>query len=107
MPEIADRERRFDLQLPVEIRGRQPSGARFVESSRTLNVSGAGVSFECRRRLGVGDEVTLEIQLPPPLQKHFGGHPVYRARAVVSRVERHTGEDVDRVAARFLGEAPD
>jgi hypothetical protein len=52
----------------------------------------------------VGSRVTLHIQLPPRLRRHFGGKSIYRARAVVCRVERFENQPVSRVGVRFLAE---
>jgi hypothetical protein len=38
------------------------------------------------------------------LRRHFGEKDVYRARAVVCRVERFEGDEVASIGARFLGE---
>ncbi len=46
----------------------------------------------------------MQIALPPPLRRHFGGKAVYRARAVVCRVEPSLSDGVFRVGVRFLGE---
>jgi len=102
---ITDRERRISLHLSLEASGDDVSGAPFVEATRTLNLSGGGVLFESQKRLLVGSQLNLRIQLPPPLRKHFGGQSEYRARAVVCRVERFEGGAVSRIGARFLGEA--
>jgi len=105
MVEITARERRLSLHLALEVSGDDASGAPFVEATRSLNLSGGGVLFESRRRLLVGARVSLVITLPPALRGHFGGHPEYRARAVVCRVERFEGSPVSRIGVRFLGEA--
>jgi hypothetical protein len=104
MTTLTDREKRVGLHLPVDVSGRDAGGATFAESSRTINISGGGICFESHRNLLVGLRLTLHIQLPPPLRKHFGGRSVYRARAVVCRVERFEGEPASRIGARFLGE---
>jgi hypothetical protein len=104
MPEITDREKRVGLQLPVDVSGLDVAGAPFSESTRSVNVSGGGFCFETSKKLDVGSRVTVHIHLPPRLRKHFGSRPVYRARAVVCRVERFEGQPVARIGARFLGE---
>jgi hypothetical protein len=48
--------------------------------------------------------VTLHIQLPARLRRHFAGKSVYRARAVVCRVERFENQAVSRIGVRFLAE---
>jgi hypothetical protein len=101
---IADREKRVGLRLPVSVSGRDVGGAPFAEATRSLNISGGGLCFESRQNLGVGSRVSVRIELPPPLRKHFGSKATYRALAVVCRVERNEGETVCRVGARFLEE---
>jgi hypothetical protein len=105
MNTLAEREKRVGLHLPLEVSGEEASGLPFSEETRSLNISGGGILFESRHNLLVGSHLTLAIQVPPSLQKRFGNRPVYRARAVVCRVERFEGESVSRVGARFLGEA--
>ena len=105
MNAMSEREKRVGLHLPLEAQGEEASGSPFSEETRSLNISGGGILFESHHNLLVGSQLTLAIQVPPPLQKHFGNRPVYRARAVVCRVERFEGEPVSRVGARFLGEA--
>src|SRR5262245_29653511 len=101
---FTERERRLGLHLPVEVSGLRAGGAPFADSSRSLNISGGGICFETRHPLMVGSRLTLHIQLPPPLRKHFRGRAVYRCRAVVCRVERFEGQSLSRIGARFLGE---
>jgi PilZ domain-containing protein len=104
MRTLTQREKRIGLHLPLEVSGQDAEGASFRESTHTVNISGGGVCFEMNRLPFVGARLTLNIQLPPPLRKHFGGQAVYRARAVVCRVERYEGHGACRVGARFLGE---
>jgi hypothetical protein len=101
---LADRKRRIELHLPVSVDGRDESGSSFREESRTHNISGGGVCFETVRHLPVGERLALEIRIPEGLQRHFGGHPVYRVKAVVCRVERFEESRTSRVGARFVGE---
>jgi hypothetical protein len=101
---LVEREKRVGLHLPVEVRGEDAGGVRFTEVSRSVNVSGGGICFESHRTLAVGARLHLSIDLPLSLRRHFGDQDVYRARAVVCRVERFEGEDVARVGARFLGD---
>jgi hypothetical protein len=102
--QLVEREKRLELHLSVRVRGEDVAGVPFSEASRTLNISGGGICFECHRNLTVGARVALAIELPPPLRPRFGDRPVYRARAVVCRVERFEGQPVARIGARFLGE---
>jgi len=104
MVRITEREKRVGLHLSLNVSGHEAGGAPFAESSRSVNVSGGGLCFETRCTLVVGARVTVQVALPPPLRKHFGGKAVYRARAVVCRVEQSLSEAVSRVGVRFLGE---
>ena len=96
-----EREKRLSLHLPVEVSGEDPDGGSVQDTARSLNISGGGICFEARVHVPVGSRLTLDIQLPEALRKHFGGRPVYRARAVVCRSERLDGS-LSRVGARFL-----
>lgn len=102
-----DRERRIGLHLPVAVSGEDEAGVPFVQSTRTLNISGGGVCFQSSRQFLVGTRLRLDIQLPPALQGRFGGQNVYRVRAVVCRVENFEGEAGARIGARFLGDVED
>src|SRR5262245_26442219 len=104
MTTLTDRGRRVGLQLSLDVAGQDERGATFAESTRTLNISGGGLCFESRKKLLVGARVTLHIQLPPRLRRHFAGKSVYRARAVVCRVERFENQVASRIGVRFLGE---
>jgi c-di-GMP-binding flagellar brake protein YcgR len=101
---LVEREKRLTLHLPVEVRGEDQAGRRFVERTRTLNVSGGGLCLESRRTLEIGARLSLAIELPPKLRRHFGDRELYRARAVVCRVERPATTELARVGARFLRE---
>jgi hypothetical protein len=99
-----ERERRRGLQLLLEVRGRDVLGRLFREHTRSVNVSGGGICFESRQKLAIGARLELVIELPAALRRHFGGRALYRARALVCRVEHFEDEAGFRVGARFLGE---
>ena len=103
MPRLSKREQRLGLDLPVSVAAQDVFGVSFTEATRSLNVSGGGICFESRHRLQPGSRLTLQVQLPPGLRRHFGGASVYKARAVVCRVEGCEGQPTSRVGARFLG----
>ena len=100
-----DREKRVGLHLTLDVAGQDAAGAAFHETSRTLNISGGGVLFESHRNLLVGSRMTLAIEIPESLRKHFGNRPIYNVKAVICRVESFEGEQAHRIGARFLGEA--
>ena len=107
MLQLSERQRRLGLQLPLHVSGEDAAGSRFVEHTRSLNVSGGGVGFECTRPLEVGAHVTIRIEIPPRLRPRFAERSVYATRAIVCRSERLPEGDVYRVGARFLGELDD
>ena len=92
------------LHLTVDVAGQDAAGAAFNDTTRTLNISGGGVLFESHRNLLVGSRLTLAIQIPDSLRKHFGNRPIYNVKAVICRVESFEGEQAHRIGARFLGE---
>jgi hypothetical protein len=102
---LIERDKRVALQLPVEVRGEDSAGGSFTEHTRSLNVSGGGICFESHRPLSIGARLRLAIELPVNLRRHFGNKDVYRARAVVCRVERASlPRGSARIGARFLRE---
>ena len=101
---LVERDKRVALHLPVEVRGEDVAGVRFTEHTRSTNVSGGGICFESHRQVAVGARLHLSIELPINLRRHFGDKDVYRARAVVCRVERASGAEAARIGARFLRE---
>ena len=103
---LATRPKRVGLHLPLVVGGREAGGTKFFDQTRTLNVSGGGLAFETGRDLPMGSRLDLDIALPPPLRRHFGGKANYVVRAVVCRVERPQGAAMARVGVRFLGELP-
>ena len=101
------RARRLDLQLAVEVSGRDRSGRAFTELGRTRNISGGGVCFESSLHPPIGSRLRLRIQVPPALRPRFGQRAIYEVQAVVCRVENFQGEPSSRVGARFVGEPAD
>ena len=99
-----ERERRRGLRLPLEVRGRDAVGRSFSESTHSVNISGGGLCFESGHKLSIGARLELQIEVPPALRRHFGGRALYRAQALVCRVEHFEDEPGYRVGARFLGE---
>lgn len=99
--QVRERGKRIELRLPLEVEGQDESGGTFAESTQTRNLSGGGLCFETNRPLAVGQRVTLRVQLPESLRRHFGGRAVYHVRAILCRVERPPGEAVTLAGARF------
>ena len=91
---LVEREKRVGLHLPVEVRGEDAAG---------VPLHGVHALRERERRRHPASRATatsrsargcdLAIELPVSLRHHFGDRDVYRARAVVCRVERFEGEE--------------
>ena len=107
MASDARREKRVALRLSLDVSGQDAGGLAFAHSAHTVNISGGGVCFETPRHLLVGTKLLLNIQIPHALRPRFGGRDVYRAWAVVCRVERFEGQPLSRIGARFVGGAED
>ena len=104
MPSLTARGKRAPLHLTVDVSGQEAGGSPFAHRPRTLNISGGGLCFESPIRLLVGSRLTLHIQLPPPLRRHFAGLSLYRVKAVVCRIEHLEGATLSRIGVRFLEE---
>jgi hypothetical protein len=102
--DLANRERRVGLALPLTVRGEDTAGYTFREQTTTQNVSGGGLLFKTDRSLLVGSALELEIQVPPALRRYFKGRAIYAVKAIVCRVERFEGAPTSSVGVRFLGE---
>lgn len=103
-PEGLRHDHRLGLRLPVELAGEDASGRRFVEETRSLNISGGGILITTSHALQIGARLLLHVELPVVLRRHFGGRATYHCRAAVCRVEPAANGREWRVGARFLGE---
>jgi hypothetical protein len=101
---LADRKKRLTLKLPVEVRGEDALGRRFVETTHCLNVSGGGILFESQEKLLVGTRLHLRIEIPEPLRKHFANRAIWETTAIIMRLEGMEGQSTIRVGARFFEE---
>jgi len=57
------RERRITVRLPMQVRGTDPEGKRFEETTQTENACRGGVAFPIRRELPLGADVEITILL--------------------------------------------
>src|SRR5262245_25144587 len=99
---LAERARRVNLRLPVEVKGQDASGAPFIESTSSLNVSSGGICFLSEHVVDIGARLQIDGRLPAALRHHCGGKAVYRAESVVCRAQRLAGQSTYQVGARFL-----
>jgi hypothetical protein len=104
MSENLRSRRRVPLSLALFVRGVDIHGERFLEVTRSRNVSGGGVCFESRRDFLIGGRVDLAIDIPFRLRRYFHDKSRYDVRAVICRVEEPQPDGFKRVGARFLKE---
>jgi hypothetical protein len=62
----ARRSPRIRLQVPVFLRASDPSGAEFIELTRTLNISGTGACITSTHLLRPDQAVLLTFPSPSP-----------------------------------------
>ncbi len=55
------RERRITVRLPMQVRGTDPEGQRFEESTQSENVCRGGAAFPIRRELPLGADIEITI----------------------------------------------
>ena len=60
------RERRIEIRLLVQVRGKDAEGAEFEERTSSENLCRGGVAFVTRRRIGPGTSLEIHIPLPAP-----------------------------------------
>ena len=58
------RAKRLNLQVPTFIRARDAHGERFLELTKTLDISATGALIACPRSLYVGGNLTLTVPAP-------------------------------------------
>ena len=93
--------RRFQISLPVRVRGENSSGIQFEELSRSIDVNASGALFLVKQDLKRGTRLKVSLPLPRAMRKNAFFKPVYETEAVVVRVEASAGSEVRRIAVRF------
>lgn len=96
---------RFKLTVPVLIAGYDPSGGKWQEVTKTIDVSRIGVALKMRRRVKHGLVVHITLPLPTKLRSHGFSEAGYNMYAIVRRVEMLV--DGSRVVGlEFIGANP-
>jgi len=93
-------ERRIEVGLPMLVRGTEPGGISFEESTRSHNVSRSGAAFRTTRRVDVGTDIEIII-LRRPAGRESESDFITRARVV--RVLPGKDEQERIVGVQFLG----
>ena len=92
--------RRFQISLPVRVRGQNSSGIQFEELSRSIDVNANGALFLVKQDLKRGTRLKVSLPLPRAMRKNAFFKPVYETEAVVVRIEA-TDSEARRIAVRF------
>src|SRR5436853_2099263 len=96
---------RFNLSVPVFVKGYDRSGNRWQEVTKTLNVSRMGVAIRLQARLRHGSVVHVTLPLPTKLRSHGFSEPGYNMYAIVRRIEPAVGE-AHVIGLEFIGNQP-
>ena len=99
------RSKRFKLTIPVRITGYDKNGAKWQETSDSIDVSSTGVTVYLRRKVRHGNVFCLSLSLPVNLRSEAFTNSMYNVYAIVRRVEpERRGQRL--IALEFLGENP-
>lgn len=76
---------RYNLELLVRLRWKDPSGDEREETGTTKNISSSGAFMICKSEIKTGSMVDMEIELPISL----GGRPTKSCVSATGRVVRN------------------
>lgn len=99
------RAERFNLSVPIFVKGYDRQGNRWQEVTKTINVSRLGVALRLQARLCHGAVVHVTLPLPTKLRSHGFSEPGYNMYAIVRRVEPADG-GTRVVGLEFIGNQP-
>ncbi|MFL6275611.1 MAG: PilZ domain-containing protein [Blastocatellia bacterium] len=99
------RAERFNLSVPVFVKGYDRQGNRWQEVTKSINVSRLGVAVRLQARLRHGAVVHVTLPLPTKLRSHGFSEPGYNMYAIVRRVEPSAGA-TRVVGLEFIGNQP-
>lgn len=98
----AERRRfpRIRLQVPMFIRGMDAHGAEYLDLTKTLDISAAGVFLSIERSIRPDDIVSLTIPAPPSSSSGLVPASTPPIQARVRRIQ--AAGDVNLVGVEFL-----
>jgi hypothetical protein len=99
------RAERFNLAIPIFVKGYDRSGNRWQEVTKTVNVGRLGVAIRLQTRLRHGSVVHVTLPLPTKLRSHGFSEPGYNMYAIVRRIEPLVG-DARVIGLEFIGNQP-
>ena len=95
---------RFNLSVPVFVKGYDRGGNRWQEVTKSLNVSRMGVALRLQTRVRHGAVVHVTLPLPTKLRSHGFSEPGYNMYAIVRRIE--PAGDARVIGLEFIGSHP-
>ena len=96
------RSPRIKLQVPVFVRGTDPSGVEFIELTKTLNISATGACVASAHILRPDQLLHLTIPAPSPASSTFGAIPNQTA-PIAARIRRvESSGDLRILGLEFL-----
>jgi hypothetical protein len=96
---------RFNLSVPVFVKGYDRGGNRWQEVTKTVNVGRMGVAIRLQTRLQHGSVVHVTLPLPTKLRSHGFSEPGYNMYAIVRRIEPVT-DGARLIGLEFIGSQP-
>ncbi len=96
---------RFNLAVPIFVKGYDRDGNRWQEVTKTINVSRMGVAICLQTRVRHGSVVHVTLPLPTKLRSHGFSEPGYNMYAIVRRIEP-AGGAARVVGLEFIGSQP-
>jgi hypothetical protein len=99
------RSERFNLVVPVFVKGYDRNGTRWQEVTKSINVSRTGVALRLQARVRHGTVLHVTLPLPTKLRSHGFGDPGYNMYAIVRRIEPSVG-DTRVIGLEFIGSQP-
>jgi hypothetical protein len=99
------RAERFNLVVPVFVKGYDRNGNRWQEVTKSINVSRMGVALRLQARVRHGAVLHVTLPLPIKLRSHGFSEPGYNMYAIVRRIEPTVG-DTRVIGLEFIGNQP-
>ena len=98
------RRNRLSIKVPVQVRGREPSGATWEEVAASLDASEGGLALVMSRPVRTGQVLHLSVPLPSRFRQYDHSASFYRVYGLVR--DSRPLEARSRIGVMFLGQNP-
>ena len=95
-------QRRVEAAIPIQVRGVDPAGGEWEDSTNAVEVSRRGLSFLTKRDLALFATLTVVIPGRGPARPEDGPSDFF-AQATVVRSIKEDEDELFRVGVRFMG----